>query len=807
MRSTTTLDTDWRFTKSDPAGAETADFDDSAWDTVCVPHDWAIAGPFDKNNDLQETTILEDGEVTATEHSGRTGGLPHVGKGWYRRTFDLPGTEAGRRVFLEFDGVMANSRFWVNGAFAGTWPYGYSSFSFDISDHVRFGGKNVIAVSVDVKPRASRWYPGAGIYRHVRLLVAGPAYVPYCGTFVTTPAVTLAQAVINVRTEIAGSGSDVVVLKTDIVDPDGRMVASGSMDVSAGSVVEQAFPVNDPRLWSTATPHLYKAVSTIAVDGAPADVYETTFGIRSIRFDCDDGFFLNGQPLRLNGVCMHHDLGPLGAAVNRSAIERQLTMLIDMGCNALRTAHNPPAPELLDACDRLGMLVIDEAFDEWKTEKCENGYHILFDEWAEKDMRALVRRDRNHASVILWSIGNEIPDQNTETGAGIARFLVDICHEEDPTRPTTSGFNDPANAMKHGLAEVVDVPGWNYRPGQYRGFHEEHPDWPMYGSETESCVSSRGEYHFPPEEKRVDKMDHPSGQVSSYDMASPGWGYAPDVEFAAQDECPFMCGEFVWTGFDYLGEPTPYNHYWPSRSSYFGIIDLCGIPKDRFYLYRSHWRPDVGTLHILPHWNWEGREGEITPVHCYTNFDEAELFLNGTSLGKRRKDPDSRFDRYRLRWNDVRYEPGTLRVVAFDGEGKPVAETEMRTAGAPARLEILPDRTSVRAADRELAFLTIRIVDEHGTLCPFADNGIRFTVEGPGCIVGVGNGDATSLESFVADRRKAFHGQCMLIIGSTGSHDTGDIKVRAACESLETAERSLSVTREGRATPDSGSAS
>jgi len=797
MRHTTTLDTDWRFTKSDPAGAEMPDCDDSAWDVVCVPHDWAIAGPFDKKNDLQETTILEDGEVTPTEHSGRTGGLPHVGRGWYRRTFGLPVAEAGRRVFLEFDGIMANSKVWVNGAFAGTWPYGYSSFSFDISDHVRFGGKNVIAVSVDVKPVASRWYPGAGIYRHVRLLVVDPVYVPYCGTFVTTPEVTPGRAAINVRTEIAGAGSDAVVLKTDIVDPGGSVLASESTAVSAGSVVEQAFSINDPQLWSTTTPHLYKAVSTLEANGRPIDLYETTFGIRSIRFDSRDGFFLNGQPLHLKGVCMHHDLGPLGAAVNRSAIERQFTLLVEMGCNALRTAHNPPAPELLDVCDRLGILVIDEAFDEWKTKKCENGYNILFDEWAEKDMRALVRRDRNHPSVIMWSIGNEIPDQGTEIGAGIARFLVDICHEEDQTRPTTSGFNDAEKAIENGLAEVVDVPGWNYRPGQYRSFHEAQPAWPMYGSETESCVSSRGEYHFPAEEKRVDRMDHPSGQVSSYDMTAPSWGYAPDVEFAAQDECPFMCGEFVWTGFDYLGEPTPYNDHWPSRSAYFGIVDLCGIPKDRFYLYRSHWRPGVETLHILPHWNWEGREGEITPVHCYTSYDAAELFLNGTSLGKRRKDPDSRFDRYRLRWSDVRYEPGTLRVVALDGEGNPVAETEMKTAGAPARLEIRPDRTSIRAEDKELAFLAVRIVDEHGTLCPLADDEIRFTVEGAGRIVAVGNGDATSLESFVADRRRAFHGQCMLIIGASGGDDTGAIKVRASSGSLEAADSTVSVKREG----------
>ena len=540
-------------------------------------------------------------------------------------------------------------------------------------------------------------------------------------------------------------------------------------------------------LWSTASPDLYRAVSNVIVDDEPVDEYETTFGIREVRFDKDKGFLLNGRQVKLNGVCMHHDLGPLGAAVNTRAIERQWEILIDMGCNALRTSHNPPAPEVLEICDRMGVVVIDEAFDEWRLGKCENGYNVLFDEWAEKDLRSFIRRDRNHPSVIMWSIGNEIREQGSEKGAEVAKFLVDICHDEDPTRPTTAGFNSPDGAMENGLADVVDVPGWNYRPHMYGEYHRDHPDWPTYGSETESCVSTRGEYHFPAVEEKTARKEHDSLQVSSYDMCSPTWGYAPDIEFAAQDDCPFIFGQFVWTGFDYLGEPTPYNHRWPSRSSYFGIVDLCGLPKDRYYSYRSRWRPDVETLHILPHWNWEGREGETTPVHCYTNYDSAELFLNGKSQGVRRKDRDSVYDRYRLRWNDVKYEPGVLKVVALDREGRPVAEGEMRTAGAPARIELAPDRSSIMADGKDLSFITVRITDAGGILCPLSDNLVRFDLEGPGRILAVGNGDPTSTEPFVSDHRRAFHGLCMLIVASVEG-STGPLRIRASSEGLRGAE-------------------
>lgn len=793
----TPFNTGWRFIKGDPDDAERPDFDDSGWESVRVPHDWAIEGPFDKQNDLQITTVVQDGETKASGHSGRTGGLPHVGKGWYRKSFYVRKSDMGKRFFVEFDGVMCNSRVYLNGKSVGAWPYGYASFCFELTDHLRFDAENMLAVSIDVKSDASRWYPGAGIYRNVRLVVVNPIHVAHWGTYITTPDISEAEATVRVRTEIqnqSGQAED-VELKTDILDLDGKQVASinSTERVETAATVEQVLRVKNPMLWSTTSPQIYKAVSNVMVNSKTVDSYETAFGIRKIRFDKDNGFFLNDRHLKLNGVCMHHDLGPLGSAVNRRAIERQLEILKEMGCNALRTSHNPPAPEVLEVCDRMGIVVIDEAFDEWRIAKCENGYNSLFDEWAEKDLRAFIRRDRNHPCVTMWSIGNEIPEQGQPDGAEVAKFLVDICHDEDPTRPTTSGLNSSDEAIKHGFADVLDVPGWNYKPGRYREYHEAHPEWPTYGSETGSCVSTRGEYYFPVREERNSRMEHESLQVSSYDMSSPDWAYAPDIEFAGQDECPSICGEFVWTGFDYLGEPTPYNHKWPSRSSYFGIVDLCGLPKDRYYSYRNRWRPDVETLHIFPHWNWEGREDEITPVHCYTNHDAAELFLNGRSQGVRRKEKDSVYDRYRLRWNDVKYEPGTLKVVALDRRGRPAGEAETKTAGAPAIVELLPDRSKIAADGKDLSFVTVKVTDAEGVLCPLADNLINFNIEGPGRIAAVGNGDPTSTESFVSNHRRAFHGMCMLMAASEEGA-SGQMTIRASSDGLSTSEVTIALT-------------
>ncbi|MGD8237228.1 MAG: beta-galactosidase GalB [Armatimonadota bacterium] len=790
-RSVVPFDSDWRFTRSDPEGAAEPSLDDSSWEQVRVPHDWAITGPFDRDNDLQVTTIWEDGEKRPSEHTGRTGGLPIAGIGWYRKRFTPPDASEGKRFFVEFDGVMSHSTVYVNGHEIGSWPYGYSSFCFEITDHVRPDGESLLAVRVDNPPSASRWYPGAGIYRNVRLTVVHPVHVAHWGTYITYitgPDVVGDEATVTVRTELVnqGDGACEVELTTQIVDATERQVgvASSTHALSEAECVEHTIGVRDVRRWDVDDPQLHQAISTVAVNGEVVDRYVTPFGVREMRFDANDGFLLNGRHMKLKGVCLHHDLGPLGAAVSRRAIERQLEILKEMGCNAIRTSHNPPAPELLELCDSMGFVVIDEAFDEWKSGKCRNGYHTLFDEWAERDLTAMIHRDRNHPCVIMWSIGNEIGEQHTEGGAEVARYLTDICHREDPTRPVTAAFNQSDQAIENGLADVVDVPGWNYKCQMYRKYRAEQPEWIQYGSETESCVSSRGEYYFPVEEEKGVRRE--TLQVTSYDVADPGWGYPPDYEFRALEECPSMLGEFVWTGFDYLGEPTPYKEEWPSRSSYFGIIDLCGLPKDRYYLYQSHWS-DREVLHVLPHWNWEGREGEVTPVHVYTSYDAAELFLNGQSLGVRKKDPAGLFERYRLIWDDVPYEPGELKVVAVDEAGQPAAERVVRTAGSPKRIELAPDRRELHADGKDLCFITVSITDGDGNVCPLADNVVRFELTGPAQIAAVGNGNAATTEPFVADRRKAFHGLCMLILRSEEGTG-GQVRVKAISAGLRAAE-------------------
>lgn len=794
-RETLSLNSNWKFNKSDAQGAELPGFDDSTWEKVNVPHDWAINGPFDKNNDVQYARWVENGVEKRVARFGATGSLPHVGVGWYRKTFSMPKHAEGKRVFVEFDGIMCHSSVYLNGKPVGAWPYGYSSFCFELTLTLRFGGENTLAVRVDSKPFASRWYPGAGIYRNTRLVTVNPIHVAHWGTYITTPEISAEHALVRVRTVVLNqSGNPAQVeLRTAIIAPTGRPAAVFSSKETVGDSLQfdHALRLDNPIRWDIDSPQSYTAISEVYENKTLVDRCETRFGIREIRFDADAGFFLNGRSVKLKGVCLHHDLGPLGIAVHKRAVERQLEIMKEMGCNALRTSHNPPAPEVLECCDRLGMLVLDEAFDEWKewkAGKCENGYHILFDEWAEKDMRALIMRDRNHPSVIMWSIGNEICEQNFERGAEVAKFLRDICHDEDPTRPVTAALNIPDKAIENKFAHVLDVVGWNYRANDYAQYRKAHPKWIHLATETCSCISTRGEYYFPVEEERDPIRD--THQVSSYDLSSPGWGYFPDIEFAAQDDCPFVMGEFVWTGFDYLGEPTPYQ--WPSRSSYFGIVDLCGFPKDRYYIYRSKWS-DKETLHLLPHWNWEGKEGEIVPVHCYTNYDSAELFLNGKSMGIRRKDPQSRLDRYRLRWNDVNYEPGALRVVAFDKNGAPAAEKEVKTAGQAARVELTPDRPEIAADGNDISFVTTRIVDAEGNLCPRADNKLRFHLKGPGKIAAVGNGDPTGMESFGADCQKAFHGLCMLIVASV-ANKAGKIRITVSSDGLTDAETTI-VTR------------
>jgi beta-galactosidase len=784
------LDENWKFTNEEVENGEQPGINTLGWETVTVPHDWAISGEFDKSIDEQKVMVLEDGEKVPKIRTGRSGGLPHIGIGWYRNTMEIPSEYRGKRIHVQFDGAMSNSKVFMNGKFIGEWPFGYASFGFDITNHINFGDENVLAVRLENKPSSSRWYPGAGIYRNVRMVVTNPVFVKQWGTYLTTPEIKDGKGLVNLKTTIINKSGKPksVSVQTQIFSSENQIVATvaSSVEIDEQSTIEQELEVISPLLWSVKTPELYTAVTKIMEGDELLDTYETPFGFRYFEFTNNDGFYLNGERVQLNGVCLHHDLGPLGAAVNVSSLRHRMKLLQEMGCNSIRTSHNPPTPELLYLADEMGFLVINEAFDEWKHGKTENGYNKLWDDWAEKDMVAFIHRDRNHPSVIAWSVGNEIREQSMTDGATYCQFLVDICKREDPTRPTTAGFNNWKNAIENGLAAAVDLPAWNYKPQHYKFIHDKFPDWKMYASETASTVSSRGEYFLPAEQK-VHYIREPY-HSSSFDMEFPHWASSPDREFVAQDSFKFMAGEYVWTGFDYLGEPTPYNVEWPARSSYFGIIDLCGIPKDRYYLYQSKWS-EKEVLHLLPHWNWE--IGQKLSVHCYTNFDKGELFLNGVSLGIREKDPANLYTTYRLIWDDISYQPGELKVVALDKNNNPVKETTVQTAGDPAKIVLETDRNIILADGKELAFVTLSIVDENGVLCPKADNLISFSAEGTGRIKAVGNGDPTSLESFVEPYRKAFNGKCMIIVQA--AKDVGDIKLNARSMGLESGEIQIST--------------
>lgn len=774
----------WRFAKDALDGAEQPAFDDAGWTELRLPHDWAISGPFD------------------SKLNPHTGALPIFGTGWYRKAFTLPENARSRYFSIEFDGAMSNAQVWLNGQKLGERPYGYSSFAFDLTPYLNFGREpNILAVRLSPEDHSSRWYPGAGIYRNVWLTVTGPVHVAHWGTYVTSPEISDDQARIDVRTELRNRTARAanVGLRSSILDQDGKSVATGVTQVTIAANGAEAssatLMVARPNRWDIDHPYLYTLASEVVDAGRVVDRYLTPFGIRTIAFDPEKGFLLNGRRLKLQGVCNHHDLGALGAAVNRRAIERQLQILQEAGVNAIRTSHNPPAPELLDYCDRLGLVVMDEAFDMWRIPKVPNGYSKYYDEWSERDVRDMVRRDRNHPSIIMWSIGNEVPEQRRADGWKEAKRLVSFFHQEDPTRLTTSAFNDPQDAIANELAAQVDIPGINYRPWLYEKIREDHPKWILVGSETASCVSSRGVYHLPLQKYEKDS----SLQLTSYDIIAPPWAYCPDVEFTYQDRVPEVLGEFIWTGFDYLGEPTPFFNTrdaadWPARSSYFGMVDLAGFPKDRYYLYQSVWsrKPMV---HVLPHWNWEGREGRPIPVMCYSNGDEVELFLNGRSLGPKQRfanpvelpvgsnvSPDKKFlSKYRLEWQ-VPYEPGALRAVAYQG-GNPVASDEVRTAGAPAKISLLPDRTRIHADGDDLSFVTVRIEDRAGTLCPSAANLIHFDVAGAGLIQAVDNGNAATVEPFQASQRSAFNGLALLIVRSKSGR-AGKIQVTASAESL-----------------------
>ncbi len=770
VRTELVLKRGWKFMKGDIPGAEDMVFDDSGWEDVVVPHDWAIKGPFDPEVDKQTVAIVQNNEKVATEKTGRTGALPYIGTGWYRNRFKLPESLNGKKVLILFEGAMSEPEVFVNGKKVGEWGYGYSYFYFDITKNINAGQENVLAVKLRNRGLSSRWYPGAGLYRKVTLILKNRESIDQWGVQVTTPYVTRSLAKVNVKTSVSGEGLRLV---THIVHPNGDTLSRHATNMNYGGTYDQNLPVEYPAFWSPETPVLYRAVSMLYKNGELADQVVTRFGIRQISYKPDEGFRLNGEVRKFKGVCLHHDLGPIGTAVNRSALKRQLQILKDLGCDAIRSAHNMPSLEQLELCDEMGFMFIAESFDEWAKPKVDSGYHRFFDEYAEKDVTNLVRATRNHPCIVMWSAGNEVPDQWGPEGVKRARWLQEIFHREDPTRPVTVGMDQVKAVMESGFGALLDVPGLNYRVHLYEDAYERFPQGYILGSETASTVSSRGVYHFPVEKGKM--VQHDDLQSSSYDLEYCSWSNLPEDDFILQDDKPWVIGEFVWTGFDYLGEPTPYDDKWPSRSSYFGICDLAGIPKDRYFLYRSRWNTEEETLHILPHWNWEGRKGEKTPVFVYTSYDKAELFVNGKSMGIRQKSAATPQDRYRLMWMDVAYEPGTIRVVAYDDKDRIAAQKEVHTAGQPVQLILEPDRTVLDADGEDIAFVTVSVLDENGVPCPTATNQLQFEVEGSGTFRAVCNGDPTSLEMFHLPTMKLFSGKLVVLVQS--SEVSGEIEL------------------------------
>ena len=771
--------------------------DGKHWEQVCIPHDWAIDGPFDKKWDLQRVAIEQNGEQEATEKSGRSGALPWIGEGHYRCRVNIAELSD---AMLHFDGAMSEPTVFVNGKRAGYWAYGYNAFRVDITPYIKIG-ENLIEVHLKNVEESSRWYPGGGLYRPVTLRLTQELTLDDWKVHVYTESLTAEEAVVVAKIE--AQPRTLPFIRPIVKDAAGATVASiDPVRVGEDGSCELRIPVKNPQTWSPESPYLYNLVLQMEDANGNRSTFQPfnistsqsltlPLGIRTISFDAEHGFCLNGQPRKFKGVCLHHDLGPLGAAVNKSALIRQIRILKDMGCDAIRTAHNMPSTMQMQVCDSMGMMVMAESFDMWRYPKCKNGYARFFDEWAERDIENLIRNHRNHPSIVMWSIGNEIPEQWSEEGVEISRRLQDLCHRLDPSRPVTQGMDRADEALKSGFAQVMDIPGFNYRVHKYDRNITQLPCSFLLGSETASTVSSRGVYKFPVVVSN--NTTHPDGQCSSYDTEYCSWSNLPDDDFLMQDDRPWTIGQFVWTGFDYLGEPTPYDEYWPSRSSYFGICDLAGLPKDRYWLYRSQWNTRDHTLHILPHWTWPGREGELTPVYVYTDYPEAELFVNGKSQGRLRKDttanqlvcnPDAKgvndelLNRYRLRWNNVVYEPGELRVVAYDADGNMADERTVKTAGRPARLKLEADRSRLQADGDDLAYVTVSLVDADGTLVPHADDQLTFEVSGAGTFRAACNGDATSLEPFTRPQMRLFNGKLVVTVQSATKPGTLRLTVR-----------------------------
>ncbi|NIG55402.1 DUF4982 domain-containing protein [Chitinophaga sp. Cy-1792] len=777
-RSVTELSDNWKFYKGKNDQAYQVSFNDAGWQTVSVPHDWAIYGPFDKEIDKQNVAIVQNNERTTSEKTGRTGALPYIGEGWYRRAFSLPQYKAGQQVLLLFEGAMSEPTVYVNGQVAGHWNYGYNYFYFDITSLLQQGGSNQLAVHLQNEAESSRWYPGAGLYRKVSVIVKNKESIDQWGTYITTPIITKDFAKVNIKTKTSGKG---LRLETVILDAAGNTVVSNSTTEAFGGEFDQNLQVPAPLLWSPETPVLYKAVSKLYAGDVLKDEVTTPFGIREIKYDPATGFSLNGKVRKFKGVCLHHDLGPLGAAINIAALRRQLQILKDLGCDAIRSSHNMPSLEQLQLADEMGFMFLAESFDEWAKPKVKNGYARFFEQDAEKDVVNLVHATRNHPCIVMWSAGNEVPDQWGAEGVKRAKWLQDIFHREDPTRPVTVGMDQVKATMQSGFGALLDIPGLNYRTHLYEEAYTAFPQGLLLGSETASTVSSRGVYKFPlviAKDKQYD--DH---QSSSYDLEYCNWSNLPEEDFILQEDKPWVIGQFVWTGFDYLGEPTPYDDKWPSRSSYFGICDLAGIPKDRYYLYRSVWNQDKPTLHILPHWNFPGREGQVTPVFVYTSYDSAELFINGKSMGVQKKNNATHQSRYRLMWMDVKYEPGTVKVVAFGKDGKPAAEETIVTAGKPYKLLLEPDRNTLQADGRDISFVTVSVVDKDGNFCPTATAQLRFSVSGNGVFKAACNGDATSLEQFQLPTMKTFNGKLVVLVQS--AEKAGSIQLNVTGEGLK----------------------
>ena len=762
-RTVINLNDGWQFSR-----------DNKSWQTVSIPHDWAIAGPFDKKWDLQYVAIEQNGEKEKSEKSGRSGALPWIGEGHYRTTVSLP--QGYTNATLMIDGAMSNARVKVNGKEVAYWPYGYNAFNVDIPLNTATMRLD-IEVDLNNVEESSRWYPGGGIYRPVKLVLTGNDRFDTWQTYVRTIEATEARATLEVKTKVLGRQGKTEAL---LADAEGRIVASASVPPTKDGNMMMRLWVDNPQLWSPESPYLYTLTMKQYADGKIVDEETHKVGIRTVSVSKEGGFQLNGKSRKLKGVCLHHDLGPLGAAENKAALIRQIKTMKAMGCDAIRTAHNMPSTMQMDLCDSLGMMVMAESFDMWIYPKCKNGYAKYFKEWSDRDITNLVLHHRNHPSIVMWSIGNEIPEQWSQEGVDISRRLQDLCHRLDPSRTVTQGMDRAEDALKSGFAQVMDVPGFNYRVHKYEKNIEQLPQGFLLGSETASTVSSRGVYKFPV--MVSDEAVYADGQCSSYDTEYCSWSNLPDDDWRCQEDYPWVIGEFVWTGYDYLGEPTPYDTYWPSRSSYFGICDLAGLPKDRYYLYRAHWLDTDHTIHLLPHWTWPGRNGQVTPVYCYTDAPEAELFVNGRSQGRIAKQKDSRLDRFRLRWNNVKYEPGELRVVAYNADGSVMCEQTVKTAGEPTELcmsvECPASANGVLKADgSDLAYITVSLADAAGTFCPTLDDDIKLTVEGEGTFEAACNGDATSLQSMRAPEMKLFSGKAVFVVRST--NQPGAIKVTA----------------------------